>query len=115
MGPISRMASTPGISRSLWIVLVLLCAPPFEELLPRGVLYGGYRRSFGPVRAALLTTGIFVSLHFFEMIHFWPSIVGITGFALAALWIRLRSAAIGPAIAAHFAYNSVVVILVLCS
>jgi membrane protease YdiL (CAAX protease family) len=106
------MAVTPGLSQLLWIISVLLLAPPIEELLFRGILYGGYRRSFGPVWAGVLTTSVFVICHLPEMVYFLPSIVGITGFAIAALWLRLRAAAIGPAVAAHFGYNAVLAIAV---
>jgi len=83
-------------------------APPLEEMLFRGVLYGGYRKSFGPVRAAVFTTLLFVALHFPYYIHFAPAIIGITGGALALLWCRLHWNAIGPAVAAHIGYNSIV-------
>ncbi len=112
-GPLTRMAQIPGLSRFLWVVIGLLVAPPIEELLFRGVLYGGYRRSFGHARAALASTAIFCALHLPEVIHFLPALVGISGLALVALWCRLRSSAIGSAIAAHFGYNLVVALALL--
>lgn len=36
-----------------------------------------------------------------------------TGLAVAALWLRLRARAIGPAIAAHLGYNAVAVLAAL--
>ena len=108
-GPFSKLATTPGFPQVAFIACALFLAPPVEELLFRGVLYGGYRRSFGPARAAALTTAIFVLLHFGEIIHMLPAAFGITGMALAALWFRLRTAAIGPAVAVHFGYNLVIV------
>jgi membrane protease YdiL (CAAX protease family) len=109
------MASTPGVSQLVWIMLALVLAPPIEELLFRGVLYGGYRKSFGASTAAVLTTGIFVVLHLTETIHFPPATISVTGLAVAALWFRLRTAAIGPAVTVHFGYNLVAVIALLCS
>jgi membrane protease YdiL (CAAX protease family) len=106
-GPLTRMAMTPGLSRVLWVVMALCLAPVIEELLFRGVLYGGYRKALGAPKAAVLTTSLFVLLHLGEMVHFWPSIVFVTGVASAALWLRLRWSAIGPAVAAHFGYNAV--------
>jgi membrane protease YdiL (CAAX protease family) len=113
IGPIAMMAVTPGLPQLLWFVLVLITAPVVEELLFRGVLYGGYRSSFGPVWATVLTTAIFWVMHLTEMIHFWPSMVGVAGLALVALWWRLRSAAIGPAVAVHFGYNAILAVAVL--
>jgi membrane protease YdiL (CAAX protease family) len=111
MGPMTKMASTPGFSQTVWLI-ALLVAPPIEELLFRGVLYGGYRKSFGPVVAGALTTSIFVLLHITEIIHSLSAAVAIAVLALTALWLRLRSAAIGPAIALHFAYNAVIGLVV---
>jgi len=114
-GPIAKMAVSHGAPRIAWLVAALILAPPFEELLFRGILYGGYRRSFSPVLSAVLTTFIFCFLHVTEFIHFLPGLLGITGLALGALWIRLRAAAIGPAVAMHFGYNAVVALTLLLS
>src|SRR5207247_3722263 len=86
-----------------------------EELLFRGVLYGGYRRSFGPRGAALFTTFIFWLLHITESIHFLPAMLAIVMLALLALWFRLRSAAIGPAIAVHLGHTSMLALVVVLS
>ncbi len=108
LGPIARMAQTPGVPQVSWLLLALALAPVIEELLFRGILYGGYRHSFGPAWAAVVTTTIFVLLHLSEAIHFLPALLGITLLAVLALWFRLRSAAIGPAVAVHFGYNSMI-------
>jgi membrane protease YdiL (CAAX protease family) len=113
VGPLTRMAITPGLPQWLWLTMALLLAPPIEELLFRGVLYGGYRKSLGPLWAAILTTSIFILLHITEFIYFLPSALGILVLACAALWLRLRCAAIGPAVACHFGYNAVVALRVL--
>jgi membrane protease YdiL (CAAX protease family) len=107
LGPFTKMAKTSGTQQIVWMLLVLLLAPPVEELLFRGVLFGGICRSWGPAWAAILTTGVFVLLHVTEMIYYWPAFMFVTLMALAALWIRLRSKAIGSSIALHFAYNFV--------
>jgi membrane protease YdiL (CAAX protease family) len=107
-GPLTRMTMTPGLGRVVWLATALLLAPPIEELLFRGVLYGGYCRSFGPSRAVFLTTLIFCALHITEIITFPLAGVAIAAMATAALWMRLRSSAIGPAIAVHFSYNGVI-------
>ena len=102
---------THGLTKIVWLATVMLWAPLIEELLFRGVLYGGYRRSFGPTRAALLTTLIFWALHMTEFIRFPLAAFAIAAMAVVALWMRLRSSAIGPAVAAHFSYNSVLALL----
>jgi tetratricopeptide (TPR) repeat protein len=113
MGPLQRMWVTPGLAQKLFVISAVVLAPPFEELLFRGVLYGGYRKTFGPIWAAVSTTLIFVLLHVPQTIHYLPGIASITVAALAALWCRLRSNAIGPAIAVHVGYNTMLVFFVM--
>ena len=104
--PLTRMALTPGLPRMLCTSTVLFFAPAVEEILFRGALYGGYRKSFGPIWAAVLTTALFLVVHLPGMVHPMPAVMGIIGAALTALWNRLRAGAIGPAIAVHVGFNS---------
>jgi membrane protease YdiL (CAAX protease family) len=115
MGPFARMATTPGLQQVVALIIGLILAPPAEELLFRGVMFGGFCRSFGPVWAATLTTVIFVASHILEAIHFWPAFLFITLMALAALWLRLFTKTIGPSIALHFSYNLVIFSTILLS
>ena len=107
-GILTTMAMTPGLPQLYWFIAALLLAPPIEELLFRGVLFGGYAQSFGRAGATLLTTFIFTLMHVGEAIYFPPAFLAIASLALLATWLRLHSAAIGPAIALHFAYNATV-------
>ncbi len=113
LDPANRMASTPGLTREIWFVTTLLLAPPIEEMMFRGVLYGGFRKSFGPLWAGVSTTLIFVMLHFRYYAHFQSNVIFIVIAAVATLWCRLRWSAIGPAISVHFGYNLVVALTVL--
>jgi CAAX protease family protein len=108
MGPLSRMAATPGLAQLSWILAALVLAPPVEELLFRGILYAGFRKSFGPAVGTTVTTILFVGLHFTELMYYLPGIFAIGSLALVALWCRLRFRAIGPAIAVHVGYNGMV-------
>jgi membrane protease YdiL (CAAX protease family) len=89
-------------------VAAVALAPPVEEMLFRGLLYGGYRRSFGPVWAAAVTTFLFCLPHATQMSQSGFAAIGTAGMALAALWLRLRSASVGPAVAAHVGYNAAI-------
>ncbi len=111
MGPLATMATTPGFAQIAWLLIALVIAPPTEELLFRGVLYAGFFNSFGPARAAVFTTAIFVLFHITELVYFLPSALGVTALALTALWLRVRAAAVGPAITAHIGYNGVVAVV----
>jgi membrane protease YdiL (CAAX protease family) len=109
-GPLTRMAITPGAQQLVWVVVAILLAPIIEECLFRGILYGGYRRSFGHTRATMLSTFIFWALHLTETAQFWPAMVAIATLALVALWFRLKFSAIGPAVAVHIGYNGFMVL-----
>jgi membrane protease YdiL (CAAX protease family) len=103
-----------GLFGPVKIVAALALAPPMEELLFRGLLYAGYRRSLGPVWATVLTTSMFSLLHIGQLIRTPLAVLGIGGMALAALWFRLRSGAIGPSVAVHAGYNAGIVAVLLC-
>ena len=107
MDPTTRMILRHGFPRICAVIACLLFAPIFEEMAIRGVAYAGYRRSFGPIGAAALTTFLFVLMH--EPLYRQTRILQLTTISLAAVWLRLRSRAIGPAIAQHFAYNACVI------
>jgi membrane protease YdiL (CAAX protease family) len=108
MGPIARMGMTPGVQQIIWLSVALLFAPVIEECLFRGVIYGGYRRSLGPVWAAILSILLFWALHLTETFGYWPAMIGIFALATVALWYRLKCSAIGPAVAVHTGYNAVI-------
>lgn len=48
-------------------------------------------------------------LHVTEFTAYWPAAFAITALGASALALRIRASALGPAIAAHFAYNLVMV------
>ena len=113
VGPFAKMATTPGFQQIIALFIALILAPPVEELLFRGVMFGGICQSFGPIRAAILTTFLFAAAHIIEAIHFWPAFVFISLMALAALWLRLFTRTIGPSIALHFSYNFFIFLTIL--
>ncbi len=98
LGPSKSRSVATLLPQALGAFTAVLLAPLLEEPLFRGLLYGGYRWSLGPVGAAVLTTVLFCALHVWQMVQFPPAIPGLVAAALAALWFRLRSSAIGPAI-----------------
>lgn len=110
LGPLAQMASQPGVSFASWVVLVLLLAPPLEELLFRGVLLTGLTRSWGLPAASLVVTGLFVLVHLPETGAYWPAILAIGLVGVGTLAARLLSRSLAPAIALHAAYNLVIVL-----
>ena len=87
-----------------WIALLaIFAAPIFEEFIFRGLLYGGFRRSIGPRRAAVASALVFAMVH--PAIAFAPVLV----LGLAAAWVFERSRFLLAPIVAHMTYNAVVV------
>jgi membrane protease YdiL (CAAX protease family) len=85
------------------IVLVTIAAPIFEEFIFRGMLYGGFRRSLGPWKAALASALVFAVVH--PPVACLP--VFVMGFIAALAYARFRSL-VAP-IAVHMTYNAMVV------
>lgn len=104
----TRVALTSGFSRIAWVIAAVVLAPVVAELAYRGILFGGFCRSVGEIRAAIGTTAIFLILNAVTLAHQPLAIFGITGMALAALLLRLRHNAIGPAVAVNFGYSALV-------
>lgn len=109
LGPMAELTSMPGPGRLYVLAIALALAPVLEELLFRGVLLAGLTTSWGRLPAAGLTTLGFIALHANELRFYPAAAVGIVALALLALWLRVRFRALGPAIAAHFSYNAVLV------
>jgi membrane protease YdiL (CAAX protease family) len=109
-GPTTRLIAAPGPEKIYLMVAAVAVAPPLEELLFRGVLLAGFSRSFGAPAGAVLSTALFTAAHLPEIVAYRPSALAITLLGVLALVLRLRAAALGPAIAVHFAYNLVLLL-----
>ena len=88
-------------------VLVVGVAPVVEELFYRGLLLRAAERRWGSTTAVLVSSAVFGASHF-QLIQF-PALFGF-GVVLAIL--TLRSGRLGPAIAAHMAFNAVTIIAI---
>lgn len=96
--------STYGIVVEL--LCVALAAAVCEELLCRGTLLSGLKRSLGPGTAVVVSSFLFAVLHL-SPYRFLPQFA--LGIALAAL--TLRSGSIGPAMLLHAGHNATVLLL----
>lgn len=111
-GPLATASATVGWQRFAWAVLVVLVAPPTEEFIFRGVLYGGFSKSWGKAAATIVVTLLFVAMHLTEAKSYWPALTGISLLAVGTLVARRASGSLLPAIALHAAYNTSLVIFV---
>ena len=112
LGPLARAPQAGTFARGAWTVLVLVLAPPIEELMFRGVLYGGFARRWRPRVAGVVTTALFVALHATELGTFLPAWLVIAALGALTLRARLVTGSLVPAIALHASYNLGLVLLV---
>lgn len=110
-GPIEAMAKQGGVMLILLIVAVVIFAPLIEEFLFRGVMLAGFTRSFGFPVAVFFCTSLFVLVHLDAIIRYTPGVIPLTGLALGAVFVRVKFKSVWPAIAAHFGYNGMAVLL----
>ncbi|HUS67789.1 MAG TPA: CPBP family intramembrane glutamic endopeptidase [Kofleriaceae bacterium] len=109
VGPIDPVEGSPAeiFDRDTLLAFALLAvvaAPLVEETLFRGILYGGLRRTFSPAVAVLTSAALFAVIH--PPIAF-PAVFTLgAGAALA----RERTGRLAAAIAAHAAYNAIIVL-----
>jgi membrane protease YdiL (CAAX protease family) len=85
------------------VVVAVLAAPVVEELLFRGLLLGGLRRTASPLVAVVWSSLLFAFVH---PMPWWP-LVFVLGVLCAGL--RLRSGSLIAAVALHAAYGAVLV------
>ncbi len=100
-----------GFARLSWALLALLFAPCYEEVLFRGLLWKGFSASWGKWPAGILVTLLFTGLHFSEVKNYWPAALGIATMAVLALAARIQTGSLATAIAIHFGYNGVIVVM----
>jgi membrane protease YdiL (CAAX protease family) len=102
----TQLAGSSNSALRAWMISAVLLAPPIEELMFRGVLFGALANTWN-IRAAALISGItFWLMHGPEFVH-WPAAVAIGMLTILATWLRVRSRSLAPSIAAHFGYNLV--------
>jgi membrane protease YdiL (CAAX protease family) len=111
LGPLASAATAGGLSRLLWATLALLFAPWLEEYFFRGVLLKGFSTTWGPLGGAIGVTVLFVLVHLFETLRYWPATVAVSLLAIAAVSLRIHYRSLAPAIALHAGYNGVIVLL----
>lgn len=112
VGALARAAQTPGLPQLGWATGALLLAPPIEEFLFRGLLFEGFRQSWGAVRSGVVVTAVFLLLHLAESWFYWPAMLGLTVVAILLLVTRVWTDSLAPPMALHFFYNLTLAALV---
>jgi len=110
-GVVSTAASESLAVRIAWAIGGLAVAPFIEEFLFRGVLFGTVARTRGIGLALIVATVPFVLLHLPETGSYWPALLGIATMAVVANLARLRTGTLASAVATHFGYNLMLVVV----
>jgi membrane protease YdiL (CAAX protease family) len=93
----------PRIERGALVLVAVIAAPLFEELIFRGLIFKALRRTWSPWASILASAAIFAICH--------PplAVVPVFGLGVAAAWVFERTRHIAAPIAAHMAYNGLVI------
>lgn len=88
------------------LFLVGVCAPVFEELFFRGLVYRGFEGLGGPAIAIVGSAFVFGAVHF-QLVQF----AGLFAFGLVLSWLLAYTGRIGASIWAHITFNVATVVL----
>ncbi|HEX6242894.1 MAG TPA: CPBP family intramembrane glutamic endopeptidase, partial [Polyangiales bacterium] len=96
-------AQAPAELATMLAVLAVCAAPPLEELIFRGIIHRGFRRSLRPLPAVVASSLIFALVH--PPVAFVPVFV----MALLAATVFERSRLLIGAMTTHMVYNAIIV------
>jgi membrane protease YdiL (CAAX protease family) len=103
----STMVGTSAGLIAFTMVLVLL-APPTEELLFRSLLIRSFASRLSLPVAAFVAAALFWVIHVPETQNYWPAEIVIAMLAALVTYLRISNRALGPAISSHAGYNLVI-------
>jgi membrane protease YdiL (CAAX protease family) len=93
---------------TMLVLLTGIGAPIVEEIFYRGLLLRSLERRFGEV-TAIVGSGVFFGVIHFQLL----AIPGLAIFGMILALLTVRTGRLGPAIAAHMAFNMITVIALL--
>lgn len=82
-------------------------APIAEEVVYRGIVYSGFRKTFNVPVAVIVTTVLFAGVHYPQYWGSWGTIILITTLSLILTFIRVRSDNLLPCVVLHFIFNGI--------
>lgn len=102
MGLLPPMVHPDGASQIWLAALAIAAAPLFEEFIFRGLIYGGLRRSLGPLTATLASAAIF------SIIHPPLSVIPVFVMGICAAVVYERTRMLAAPMLVHAIYNTAV-------
>lgn len=103
---------SPSVRISVAIMAVL-SAPIVEEVVYRGIVFGGLVKKIGRVATVIVVTMLFAGVHFPQYLESIQGLVGLTFLSLVITTVRAQTRSIFPCIVIHLIYNSIGVIEIL--
>ena len=94
-------------------LLASFSAPLVEEIIYRGVLFGGIRKRFSAVTTVVIVTLLFAGVHVPQYWGAWASIAGLLLLSLTLTIVRATSKSLLPCIVIHFINNAIVSVAIL--
>jgi len=104
--PMAKLFTGSAIAVLPVLVVAGLLGPVLEEIVFRGIAFGGIATRLGPVWAGVITSVIFIVAHYPEKKYYLPGFFDVGLFALAAVLLRLKFGSIRPGIWMHILYNT---------
>jgi hypothetical protein len=102
-GELRRAGPLSGGAIPLWLAgLAIVAAPVFEEFIFRGLIFGGLRRSLGPLAATLASAAIFA------VVHPPASVLPVFLMGACAALIYERTRMLAAPMTVHAIYNAAV-------
>ncbi|HKG22825.1 MAG TPA: CPBP family intramembrane glutamic endopeptidase, partial [Blastocatellia bacterium] len=97
---------SPAIRISVAIMAVV-SAPIVEEVVYRGIMFGGLVKKIGRVPTILVVTMLFAGVHFPQYFESLQAIVGLTFLSLVITTVRAQTRSILPCVLIHLLYNGI--------
>lgn len=99
-----QLITSGNLFEYIAVYALLLMAPFYEELLFRGLLFGGTRTTFSPILAASFSS------IYFALVHGDPQVtLSLLSMGLVLCWLYQYSKSIWPSILCHYLWNFSVV------
>jgi hypothetical protein len=88
-------------------LLASFSAPLVEEIVYRGVVFGGLRKRFSATTTVIIVTLLFAGVHVPQYAGAWATVAGLLLLSLVLTMVRAKSKSLLPCIVVHFINNAV--------
>ena len=95
-----------AVGTVLFVVLVCVIAPIFEEMFYRGFLFQGLARTFGPLWGAIISAAVFSAAHQQATIF-----IPIFTLGLLLCWVFYRTGSLWTNIILHATFNTIAMLV----